>query len=220
MSASMELLVESAPLLLRGAAATLQIWVTAVLISMTVGVCWGILSSRRTWVSVLSSIVSVFTFVLRGVPFYVQLLIVYYVLPDFLGMNFSSFVSGTISLGFCSAGYIAQITRSGINSLPEGQWDASYVLGYSKFHVLKSIIIPQMLRNVAPAIAGEFDQLLKSTSILATIGFLELTRVGMNIIAQEMVPMTIYLSIAGIYLVMSLVLNIITRKTEQYLNIV
>ena len=75
-----------------------------------------------------------------------------------------------------------------------------------------------MLKNVTPALGGELDQLLKSTSMLSAIGFLELTRVGMNIIAREMAPLTIYLSIAVLYLCMSSLLNIIVKKIEQRLS--
>ncbi len=210
--------VESAPQLLRGALTTLTIWLCAACIGLAVGSIWGILSCRRLRVTGLSSLIDKATFVLRGIPFYVQLLIAYFVLPDLLGINLSPFCAGALSLGLCSAGYVCQIVRSGINSISTGQWQASYVLGYNTIETIKNIIFPQMLRNIAPALSGELDQLLKATSILSAIGFLELTRVGMNIISREMNPVSTYLFIAVLYLCLSSLINLATQKIERRLN--
>ena len=157
------------------------------------------------------------TFVLRGVPFYVQLLIAYFVLPDLLGVNLSPFVTAVSSLGLCSAAFVSQMVRSGINSIPSGQWEAAAVLGYTTVQTLRYIILPQMVRNVLPAITGELDQLLKSTSIIATIGVLELTRLGMNIVAREVAPVSIYLTVAVMYLAISSGLNGVSSRIERRL---
>jgi len=208
-------LFESAPQLFGGALSTLNTWICAACISIAMGSLLGIFSCKKLRISGISSIIDKITFVLRGVPFYVQLLIAYFVLPDILGINLSPFMAGIISLGFCSGAYICQIIRTGINSIPKGQWEASYVLGYGLFRTVKNIIVPQMVRNISPAICGELDQLLKSTSLLSAIGFLELTRVGMNIIAREMNPVSTYLIIAVLYLSMSSLLNITSKKIEK-----
>ncbi len=210
-------LIDAAPFLARGAATTLGVWLLACLLGISIGTLFGLSTCKKLRFGIASDIIDFVTFVLRGIPVYVQLLIVYFVLPELLGINLSPFVAGTLSLSLCSAGYLCQIIRSGINSIPQGQWEACYVLGYSTFDTVRYIIAPQMLRNVAPALAGEFDQLLKSTSLLSSIGFLELTRVGMNIIAREMNPMSMYLTIAAIYLCMSWILNITRNNVEKRL---
>ena len=204
-----------APQLLCGALKTIGIWLCAAAIGIAIGSLLGTVTSNKIRIPILSSIINKVTFVLRGVPFYVQLLIAYFVLPDLLGINLSPFFAGAMSLGLCSAGYVCQIVRTGINSIPNGQWEACYVLGYPFFLTLKNIIFPQMARNVSPAICGELDQLLKSTSLLSAIGFMELTRVGMNIISREMNPVPMYLLIAVLYLSMSWLLNISSRKIEK-----
>jgi ABC-type amino acid transport system permease subunit len=85
---------------------------------------------------------------------------------------------------------------------------------------LRFIIFPQLLRNILPALTGEFDALLKSTAILASIGLLELTRMGMNIVSREMDPLPIYLTVAGLYVGISASINIISKKLEKRLRYV
>ncbi len=211
-------IIDYAPQLFCGALKTLNIWFLSAFIGILIGSTFGICSCNKIRIKIISQLIDKFTFILRAIPFYVQLLIVYFVLPEVLNINLSPFFAGTLSLGFCSAGYVCQIVRTGINSIPNGQWEAGYVLGYNWFYQIKKIILPQMLKNVAPALSGELDQLLKSTSILSAIGFLELTRIGMNIIAREMNPASMYLIIACIYLIMSLALNLTTKKIEQKLS--
>lgn len=215
---TLTILQESAPLLLAGAATTLRVWLYAVLVGLSVGIAWGTVSSNRLWIPYLSPVISWTAFVFRGIPFYVQLLIFYFILPDLINAAPSPFTIGALSLGLCSAAYICQITRSGINAIPATQWEAAHALGYSTWQTVRYIIIPQTLKIIVPPLAGECDQLLKSTSILATIGFLELTRMGMNIIAREMVPLPIYGAIALLYLAMSSALSLATRQAEKYFS--
>jgi ABC-type amino acid transport system permease subunit len=162
----------------------------------------------------VSSVLDGITFILRGVPFYVQLLIAYFVLPNIVGINVSAFSAALLSLGLCSASYVSQIVRGGINAIPFGQWEAAKVLGCSTTDTVRYIVIPQMLKIVLPALIGECDQLLKSTSIVSAIGVLELTGAGRNIIAQEMNPLTIYTVLAIIYLIISALLALFSTWLE------
>jgi|SRR5581483_364377 len=200
------LLKNSLPLLLQGLYATLLLWISASIFSIIAGAIMGVLRSNALRIVYISSLFDGITFVLRAVPFYVQLLIAYFVIPSLLHCNISAFCAAVISLGLCSASYVSQIMRGGINAISVGQWEAAKVLGYSMLDTVRFIIVPQTLKIVLPALIGECDQLLKSTSIVSAIGVLELTGAGRNIIAQEMNPLTIYMVLAGMYLVMSAIL--------------
>jgi polar amino acid transport system permease protein len=202
-------------LLLKGAATTLQLWILALSISLGVGILLGILRSKRARVGFASTIIDAITFVLRGVPFYVQLLIVYFVIPELLGISISATSAAVLSLGFCSAAYASQIIKGGMNAINAGQWEAGYVLGYSTWQTVRYIILPQVIRIVIPALVGEADQLLKSTAIISSLGILELTGVARNIIAREMNPLTMYMAIACIYLCISSVLNVCGNLLER-----
>lgn len=215
MSKSIAMVIDASPLLMQGAIMTTQLWFGATLISVTVGTLWGVLRSTQLRITWLSTMLDVITFVLRGVPFYVQLLIAYFVLPEVVGINLSATTAGTVTLGLCSAAYLSQIVRGGINAVPWGQWEAAKVLGYTKTDTVRYIIIPQTLGTVLPACTGELDQLLKSTAVISAIGVLELTGAAKNIIAQEMNPLTMYVTIAVMYLAMSSVLNAIAAILER-----
>jgi len=207
---------------IQGALLTLAIWLASTVVSLVVGVTCGVMRCRQLRVAGLSALLDTVTFVLRGVPYYVQLLIAYFVLPDLIGIDVPTFVVASGSLGLCSAAYVSQIVRGGLNALSVGQWEAAYVLGMTTLQTLRYIILPQLVRSVLPSLVGEFDQLLKSTSILSAIGVLELTRAGMNVIAREMNPIPIYFGLAVCYLALSAMLNwglwLAERGTNDYRN--
>lgn len=217
-STSFDLILRSLPLLLKGLSLSLQIFAIASLLSLVLGSVMGTLTCRRLRCRWFSPGIEGITFVLRAVPVYVQLLIAYFVLPDLLGLELEAFSAAVIALSLCSAGYTAQIVRGGLNAVPNEQWEVAYTLGYSVFASLRFIIFPQLVRNILPSLTGEFDALLKSTAILASIGLLELTRMGMNIVSREMDPLPIYLAVAGLYVGISAIINIISRKLEKRLR--
>lgn len=210
-----DLLRRSLPLLLKGAVMTMQILVSSASISFILGLFFGIFCSQKIRIPILSPLVECCTFVLRAVPFFVQLLLVYFVLPDLLGFNLEPFPASVIALGLCSSGYVAQIVRGGINSIPLTQWESAFTLGFNRLQSLQHVILPQALREVLPMLNNELDSLLKSTAIVSSIGMLELTRMGMNIVSREMQPVAIYLTVAFFYVCMSCILNLITRRMER-----
>ena len=197
---------------------TLKIVFFASLISFILGTFMGVLSCERLKIPILSNLINLITFVLRAIPFFVQLLLVYFVLPDLIGINLSVLSSSYLALGLCSSGYVCQIVRAGINSISVTQWEAAFSLGYNMRHTLFYVIIPQMFRNVLPAFNNEFESILKSTAICSSIGLLELTRIGMNIVSRESQdPLIIYLLVAAFYLALSLVINIGAKFLERKL---
>lgn len=213
------LLGESWPLLVQGALMTAKLWCTASCISLLVGIVWGVLRCDQLRISYVSTLLDGITFIFRGIPFYVQLLMAYFVLPSLVGASLSAFTASLISLGLCSAGYVSQIVRGGINAVALGQWEAAQVLGYSRINTIRYIIVPQAMRIILPALVGECDQLLKSTSVVSAIGVLELTGAGRNIIAQEMNPLTVYTALALVYLCMSALLAFCSHWIERKLSL-
>lgn len=203
------------PLLLKGTIITFITWIVTGAISLVVGTALGILSCRRLTSPTLTKIVKLYTFIAKGIPAYVQILIAYFVIPALLGINIPGLLAAVIALAFCSSGYITEIVRSGINTIARGQWEACFVLGYPTKDLLSRVILPQTFNNILPSLFGELEQLLKSTSLLATIGITELTRTGMNIISRELNPIPVYLTVACIYLVCSGMLQVIIFYLEK-----
>ena len=213
----LDLFSRSFPLLIKGIQMTVGVLIIAAALSFLLGLILGIFSSHRLKLPIATPIIEAVTFVYRAVPFYVQLLIVYFVFPGVLGFNLEPFPASVIALGMCSSGYVAQIVRAGMNSIPAAQWEAAFALSYGKFQTLRYIILPQMLQNVLPAFNNELESILKSTAIVSSIGLLELTRAGMNVVSREMEPIPIYLMVAFLYLCLSVLLNMMTRLLERKL---
>lgn len=216
---SVDLIAQSLPLLIQGAALTLEILLLATLISLFLGTLFGVLACNKLWIQVVSPCIEIATFLLRAVPFYVQLLIVYFVLPDLLNVDLDNYAASVCALGVCSSGYVSQVVRCGINSIASNQWEAAKTLGYSTLTAVRRIIFPQMIRTILPALTNEIDSLVKSTSILSSIGLLELTRMGMNIVSREMAPLTIYLMLGGFYVAISASINLMSRYVENRLQL-
>lgn len=211
----LDLLSRSAPLFAKGALMTIQVLLMAAVLSFVLGIILGILSCNRLRIPFLSAAAEGISFIARGIPFFVQLLIVYFVLPDLLGFNLDPFAASVISLGVCSSGYVAQLVRGALNAIAISQWETAFALGYNTWQTLKRIVLPQTLRLLLPSLNNELDALLKSTAVISSIGLLELTRAGMNLVSREMEPIPIYLSLAFLYLCMSAVLNLMTKKIEK-----
>lgn len=213
-----ELLFNIFPLLLKGLIVTLRVGLFSTIIGFVGGILFGVLNSKKLKLYWVSKLISFYVLIIRGTPLYVQVLIVYFVLPDFLGLNLTPFAAGVLALGCNSIAYVSEIIRSGINSVPDGQWDASYLLGYNLSSTMIYVILPQMLKNSLPALTSEFIVLIKDTSILSVIGLTEMTRVGTNINARLLQPMPIFLSLAFLYLIVTTTISVISKKIEKGLS--
>jgi len=203
---------------MQGLLTTLLAWILSACLSIIFGGLFGFLTSHYCKNNFLKKILGIYIFIVKGIPGYVQILIFYYGIPSLFMINISAFYAATFALTICSSGYVAEIIRAGFNAVDYGQWEASCVLGYSLRQAFQRIIIPQMLVISMPALCGEIEQLLKSTSLLATIGVMELTRAGFNIISRELTPGLVYFFIAAIYLLFSFILKRVGLFLEKRIS--
>ena len=209
------LLIKSLPFLFQGALATIEIALVSIAIGLCGGIVIGVLNCNKMRNAFSTVILNSFIWIIRGTPLFVQVLIVYYALPEVIGISFSPFTAGVIALGINSMAYISEIVRGGINAIPEGQWDAAYVIGLKPWQTLQGIILPQMLRINLPGLTNELTALIKETSILMVIGVAELTKVSRDIVSRELDPMTIYLAAAVFYLVMTSSASLFAQYTQK-----
>lgn len=201
--------------MLKGAFLTLEISTIAIAAGLFFGTLMGIFTCQKLRFFPLSALISAYVLIMRGTPLFVQILIIYFGLPPLLGIDLSPFVAGVIALGANSAAYIAEIMRSGLNSIPIGQWEAAHVLGYSKPQMLRSIILPQGIKNILPALTNELIALIKESSILMVVGVPELTKVSKDIVSRELNPMETYLAAALFYLAMTSFFSFLSKKMEK-----
>ena len=146
----------------------------------------------------------------------VQLLIIYYVI--FSSVHIDKLSVAILAFGINSGAYVAEIFRSGIMSIDNGQFEAARSLGLSYKTTMISVILPQAFKNVLPALANEFIVLLKETSISGYIGLNDLTRGGDIIRSITYDPMLPLIGVAIIYLVMVMGLSQLVKKLEKRLR--
>ncbi len=205
-------------LLLTGLKNTSIIFLTATMISFVFGFIWGCLREKNISNSVVANISQFFAYIFQGVPFYLQLLIAYFILGPFFCITNETII-GILALGFCSAAYTSQIILTAIHSIPEEQLTLATSIGYSNYQKIRYLIIPQIIPYVIPLFISECDQLIKSISILSTIGILEITRSGLNIINTTFKPLPIYIFLVIIYLSFSMLLRGIATIYKSRLEI-
>lgn len=152
---------------------------------------------RYTNNTLLVLVVKVYTSIIRGTPFLLQLFFIYFVLPGLLKINISIFIAGVLALSINSAAYVAEIVRGGINSVDKGQFEAAKSLSIPYFSMMLDIILPQALKAIIPSLINEVINLIKESAIIGAIGVADLMRRA-QIIAAEKYDFITPLCIAGI----------------------
>ena len=198
------LIVESVPLLLKGAVYTVQVSVLAIAFGLILGWILGLVSvSGVRW---LRAVTWAYVQFIRGTPLLVQIFLIYFGLPA-LGVNIPPYWSGVIALGLNSGGFQAEIVRAGIESIDRGQTEAARSIGMSGLQTLLFILVPQTIRRVIPPLTNELITLTKSSSLLSAIAVLELTHAGQAVIARTFAPFEIYAAVAVLYLILISILS-------------
>lgn len=154
--------------------------------------------------------------VVRGTPMVVQLLIIYFVI--FGSVNISKVFVAVIAFGLNSAAYVAEIVRSGIMSIDNGQFEAGASLGFGYTKTMLYIVLPQALKNVLPALANEAIVLLKETSVSGYIAIGDLTKGGDTIRSQTYEAFLPLIAVALIYLVMVMIMSSLVTRLERRLS--
>jgi len=168
---------------------------------------------------IISSLVNGYIMIMRGTPLILQLIFVYFAPYYVFGASSDRFTAVIIAYAINYAAYFAEIYRGGIQSIPQGQLEASSVLGFTKVHTFTHIVMPQVVKRIMPAMGNEVITLVKDTALAQTIGVAELFRVAQNAAAREFSTMPIF--VAGVfYFVMNAIVSksfdLIERKLDYY----
>ncbi|HHB0168351.1 TPA: ABC transporter permease subunit [Staphylococcus aureus] len=169
-------------------------------------------------IKIISWIASIYIEILRGTPMLVQVFIVFFGITAALGLDISALVCGTIALVINSSAYIAEIIRAGINGVDKGQMEAARSLGLNYRQTMKSVIMPQAIKNILPALGNEFVTLIKESSIVSTIGVGEIMFNAQVVQGISFDPFTPLLVAAALYFVLTFVLTRIMNMIEGRLN--
>ena len=198
---------------------TLEVTFFAVIVGIFLGFLVAMVRStydKTGKLKVLNALCNLYLTVIRGTPVVVQLLITYFVI--FGSVNIDKVLVAVIAFGINSGAYVAEIIRSGIMSVDNGQFEAGRSLGFSYFKTILYIILPQALKNVLPALANEFIVLLKETSVAGYIALQDLTKAGDIIRSRTYDAFMPLIAVALIYLLMVMLFNYFVKQLERRLR--
>lgn len=209
------LIWDSLPSLLHGASVSLRITCIAAFIGLTLGSIFGLAETSKS--RFISFALGTYVTLFRGTPMLIQILFIYYVLPQF-GLNLAPFWAASLAIGLNSCAYISQIIRAGINAVPKGQIEAAHTLGFSSLKTMRYIVFPQAFRVTLPAIGNELITLVKDSSLASIIGVMELTKEASVIRSRTYDAFSILLAVSMIYLILTATLSFCLKKYEKRLK--
>ena len=207
-------------LILNGLKLTVILSLASVVIGIALGVIVAVVKvsyqnrPKNILLKILNAIVTVYVQVIRGTPTVVQLLIMYFVI---FASSKNSVGVAILCFGINSGAYVSEIMRAGINAVDYGQTEAGRSLGLSYFETMKSIILPQAIKNILPALGNEFIVLLKETSIAGYVSIQDLTKAGDLIRFATYEAFIPLITVAIIYLIMVLGLSKLLSIFERRL---
>ena len=198
-----------------GMAVSTQIFVITLLFSLPLGlvIAFGRMSKNK----LIQTIVKVYISIMRGTPLMLQLMVVYfgpyYLFRIKVGSSYrlwATFIGFVINY----AAYFAEIYRSGIQSIPRGQYEAAEVLGYSRFQTFMKIVLPQVIKRILPAMGNEIITLVKDTSLAFAIGVAEMFSTAKALVASQ-VSMLPFVFAAVFYWVFNFVVEVVLGRVEK-----
>lgn len=200
--------------LARGLGMTLRIGavslLAAVLIALTVT------AMRLAGGPVTRGLALLYVQVIRNTPLMVQILFIYFVLAPGLGL--AAEPSAIISLSLFEGAYMSEIFRAGMRSVPRGQWEAALSLGLPGAYAAAAVLLPQAVRNALPPLLSECITLVKNTSLASVISVTELTFMGKKTISDTFLSLELWLTVALVYLCLSLIMSGLAWLLRQWLN--
>ena len=201
--------------MLEGTVTSLEIFFLTLLFSLPLGLilCLG----RMSKIKLIQLPVKLYLLIMRGTPLMLQLVFIFYGLKPLFGIQVDRFPAAIIAFSLHYAAYFAEIFRSGMESIPKGQYEASKVLGLSKPQTYFSIVLPQVIKRILPAMGNEFITFVKDTSLAKVISVVELMKVTTDFVnsAVSVVPFVVA---ALFYLIMNGVVTAGFSFAEKKLN--
>jgi His/Glu/Gln/Arg/opine family amino acid ABC transporter permease subunit len=201
-------------LLLRGLGVTLALAACVLAAGLALGIVGGVLYA---WGGrVLRTLFSTWIFMVRGVPLIVQVYFVFFVLPLW-GVTLSGFVSAALTLTLFAAATITEIVRGGIEAIPRSQLDAALSVGFRFIPAMRTIVLPQAIRVVLPALVSQFVFLVKATSVVSLLGVGEFLFSARELIERTLLGFEIMAVVWVAYTIICYPLTILGRRCEATL---
>lgn len=199
-----------------GLAVTLEVTGAALVLAFALGAVIAVLKVLPC--RPLRLLLDFYTSVFRGIPLIVLLFIAYFATPQLTGFKISMFAASVLTLGLNGSATVSETLRGGIEGVDSGQYDASRALALPYTTMMARIIIPQALRSVAPALVNEVITVLKSSSLVATIGLMDMMRAAQSVQALTYRAFEPFIVVAVIYYVIVMCLTAVAHVLEKRLR--
>ncbi|KAF1295620.1 amino acid ABC transporter permease [Enterococcus sp. JM4C] len=210
----MDYVVNVMPQLLIGSLTTIKLFAFTLLGSLPLGIVLALLLSIPF--KPLNYLLQAYVWVLRGTPLLLQLIFFFYGLPK-VGIVFDRFDAAVIAFILNYAAYFAEIFRGGLQSIPEGQYEAAKVLRLRPIQTIRKIVIPQVFKIVLPSIGNEVINLVKDSSLVYILGLGDLMRAGKIAMERDATLLPLF-GVALIYLLMTGIFTLVMKQIENKLN--
>ena len=191
---------------------TIMMSMIALIFSIVLGLLFGL--AQQSKVILIRIIARGYVEIIRGTPLLVQILIFYYVIANSLGIE-NRIVVGVSIMSLFSGAYIAEIIRSGIESISKSQLETAVSLGFTTRQIYVNIIFPQVVTRILPPLTGQFAALIKDSSLLSVIAIKEVTMASREINSATFSTLESYLPLAVCYLILTIPVSALTRRLEK-----
>ena len=202
-------------ILLDGTKISLRIFAITLIFAIPLGILVSALSISKN--KIISKIIKLYILLMRGTPLLLQIICIYFAPYYLFKFSYNRFIAVIIAFTLNYAAYFGEIFRGGIESIPKGQWEVAFTLGFTKIKTFFIVILPQAIKRILPSISNEVITLVRDTSLAQVIGVTELFAFAQK---QANYKFSIIpLLVAGlIYLLISVILTYMFNYTERKLE--
>ena len=227
-----QIVTENWPMFLRGAGVTLFISIIGTILGSCIGLLIGTIRTipmpdkgfKRVLLNIVNAILTAYVEFFRGTPMIVQAMVIYYGSAMALGIDMDRTAAAIFIVSINTGAYTAEIVRGGIISIDKGQFEAAHAIGMNHIKTMLNVVLPQVLRNILPAIGNEFVINIKDTSVLNVISVSELFFQAKSVAGNNFRYFETFTVACIMYLIMTLtvtrILRLIERKMEGPENFV
>lgn len=205
-----------APMFVSGLAVTCEVTACSLVLAFVLGFVIAVLKVLPC--KPLRTALDFYTSIFRGVPLIVLLFMVYFATPQLTGYKITMFAASVLTLGLNGSATVSETVRGGIEGVDRGQYDASLALGLPYVTMMREVIVPQAMRSVAPALVNEVITVLKSSSLVATIGLMDMMRAAQSVQALTYRAFEPFIIVAVVYYVIVMALVALGNRLERNLR--
>ncbi|MEH7459067.1 arginine ABC transporter permease [Bacillus pseudomycoides] len=202
----------SIPYILKGLEVTLKIVAVSALAGFVLGTLLALCKIAR--IRVLNIAADLYTSIFRGTPLVLQLMIIYFGVPQMTGYDIPAFLAAVLAFSLNSGAYMSEIIRAGIQAVDKGQTEAAMALGVPYGKMMRNIILPQALKNILPALVNEFATLTKESAVVTVIGATDLMRRAYIVGGETFKYLEPLLFVGLVYYILVIILTVIGKAIE------